>query len=111
MGNSVNDITRVYQMLEDEKSKDIYLKRLNYLITYDFSYIQEIVSDYLPQLEPWNGETITVALARLPQDKDFVLYGAGKDGALMLPYCKYDKRFSGFCELRINKEMAIWAIR
>lgn len=97
MGNSVNDITRVYQMLEDEKSKDIYLKRLNYLITYDFSYIQEIVSDYLPQLEPWNGETITVALARLPQDKDFVLYGAGKDGALMLPYCKYDKRFSGFC--------------
>ena len=34
-------IKSVYQMLEDKESKDIYLKRINYLLTDEWSYLRD----------------------------------------------------------------------
>lgn len=104
MGNELHNLARVYQMLADEESKDIYLKRLNYLVTYNFDYIHRIRNTYLPQLPPWDGTPIADVFMRLPGNRNFILYGAGQNGALLLPYCKENKRFAGFCSKTIEKQ-------
>lgn len=97
MGDQLSNLMRVYNMLEDNQSKDIYLKRLNYLLTGDFKYIRDIVTKYTPDLVPWNGKGFDDLIASLPKEKGFVLYGAGLDGRRMLPFCEGDRRFIGFC--------------
>lgn len=97
MGDKISDLMRVYNMLEDHQSKDIYLKRLNYLLTGDFKYIRDIVARYTPDLVPWNDKGFADLIASLPKDKDFILYGAGLDGRCMLSFCEGDRRFIGFC--------------
>ena len=49
----MEDFTQIYGMLEDQESKDIYLERLNYLISGDRQYIDNIVEKYLPSLHVW----------------------------------------------------------
>lgn len=94
---SFSDFTKIYQMLEDDESKDIYLKRLNYLISGDFNYIRELVNSYQSELVLQIGKTIRFLKSELPQDRSFVLYGAGRDARLILPYIENDSRFIGFC--------------
>lgn len=91
------NLNTVYQMLEDEESRDIYLNRLNYLVSNDFKYLHRIADLYVTQVAPWNEDTLKESIERLPGDRDFVLYGAGKMGAMFLPYCKDSNRFAGFC--------------
>ena len=43
MHNLLCDYQKVYQMLEDEESRDIYLNRLNAMISGDYRYIAHIV--------------------------------------------------------------------
>lgn len=100
----LSDFTKVYQMLSDDESKDIYLKRINYLVTHDFKYIQEIIDTYIPQFKP-RYATVADQIARITEDKDFVLYGAGKDGSRLLPYLKGNKRFIGFCSKTKEKQI------
>lgn len=97
MENKIDSLMQVYNMLEDEQSKDIYLKRLNYLLTGDFKYIRDIVTKYTPNLIPWSERRFIDLIALLPKDRNFVLYGAGIDGTRLLPDCKEDKRFIGYC--------------
>lgn len=42
----MGEIAAVYHMLEDEESKDIWINRMNYLITDDYRYIEYIVKNY-----------------------------------------------------------------
>lgn len=101
---SVSDLSQIYQMLEDDESKDIYLKRLNYLITGDFKYMRELIASYQPELLVQVKKDISDLLAELPQNRNFVLYGAGKDGRLMLPHFENDSRFMGFCSETKEKQ-------
>lgn len=87
----------VYDMLEDEESKDIYLNRLNWLISKNAKYIQNIVTSYLPQLNEILMRKIFDLKESLPKDKPIILYGAGFDGRMMLPCFAKDSRFIGFC--------------
>lgn len=93
---TISDFSEIYQMLEDEESKDIYLKRLNYLITGDFKFMEEIIHSYQPELF-LKKKDVNDLLSELPQNRNFVLYGAGKDARLMLPHFENDGRFIGFC--------------
>lgn len=95
---------KVYSMLEDEESRDIYLHRLNYLISGDFRYIQEIVTSYLPELCPLDGRSMEDLCASLPEDRQIVLYGAGTIGKELLRYWKKDGRFLGFCSRTKKKQ-------
>lgn len=97
MENQIDNLMRVYNMLEDEQSKDIYLKRLNYLLTGDFKYIRDIVTLYTPEIVPWNDKGFDDLIAALPKHKNFVLYGAGLDARCMFSFCEGDRRFIGFC--------------
>lgn len=48
MHNLLCDYQKVYQMLEDEESRDIYLNRLNAMISGDYRYIAHIVRRISP---------------------------------------------------------------
>lgn len=104
MENSVRDIIKVYQMLEDEESKDTYLKRLNYLVSADKQYINDIVTTYVPELPILSGKTISDLVASLPKDRGIVLYGAGSMGADMLKFFVGDDRLVGFCSGTKSKQ-------
>lgn len=102
MQNTIQDIIDVYNMLEDYESKDIYLKRLNYVVTGDNCYIMDIVKTYLPHL--WPEEPMRDLLNSLPKDREFLLYGAGGDGRDLLRFVRGDKRFIGFCSRTKKKQ-------
>lgn len=101
---SISDFSKIYQMLEDDESKDIYLKRLCYLISHDVKYIRELVSSYRPDLTPQNGKNPSDLITDLPQGKSFVLYGAGADAYRILPIVENDRRFIGFCSRTKQKQ-------
>lgn len=102
----INKIRQVYQMLEDEQSKEIYLARLNYLMTVDFGYLETVIEKYVPQMvEPYN-RAVSDLIHTLPKDGKIILYGAGADGRKHLKYFEYDKRLIGFCDKDIEKQKA-----
>lgn len=102
MSNTIQDIVEVYNMLGDDESKDVYLKRMNYLITGDDGYIIDIIKQYQPHL--WPEEAMNHLLNDMPKDKDFVMYGAGGDGRDLLRFVQKDHRFIGFCSRTKRKQ-------
>ena len=104
MLETLQNYRKVYQMLKDEESKDIYLKRLNYLVSSDDKYIHKIVGKYLPALPLLSGKGLADLPACLPKDRRIVLYGAGSLGAELLQYFIDDKRFIGFCSGTKSKQ-------
>lgn len=100
----VNDFNKVYQLLEDKESKDIYINRLNYLITEDYRYLQYIVEKSVPQLVEAQDRRMEEFIASLPENYPIVLYGAGADGIEKLHYFEADSRFIGFCDRSEEKQ-------
>lgn len=104
MSDSIKELQRVYQMLEDDESRFTYLNRLNYLVSGEFRFMDNIVKKYLPELAPWGSRTVEQILDELPKDNAFVLFGAGVIGAQMVPFFREDKRFLGFCSSTEEKQ-------
>lgn len=104
MQPTIENLKKVYNMLEDEESKFTYLNRLNYLVSGNMIFIEEIVKKYLPEMPLWKSETPQEFLNRLPKNKPFVLFGAGIRGAEVLPLFQDDERFAGFCSSTIEKQ-------
>ena len=48
INNCLNGWKTVYDMLEDEESKEIYLNKLSWLISGKYKYLRKIVSTYAP---------------------------------------------------------------
>lgn len=92
------DLRKIYSWLEDEESKDIYLNRLNFLITGDYCYIRNIVSRYVPDLAILNDTEIPNLLSKIPQDRPFILYGVGEGARATFYYFENDARLKGFCD-------------
>lgn len=105
LSSAVAAFAKIYDMLEDDISKDIYLNRLNYLITGDRKYMKYIIETYLPHLCV-NGVNAQVPdlLAALPKDKKIILYGAGALAEAVLNDFEKDPRFAGFCDGNVNKQ-------
>lgn len=101
---TVENLKKVYNMLQDEESRFTFLNRLNYLVSNDITYIENIVNKYLPEMPLWRSETSEQFLGRLPKGKPFVLFGAGIEGAEVLPLFQNDKRFIGFCSNTQEKQ-------
>lgn len=102
----VSPFNKVYQLLEDEESKYIYINRLNYLITEDYKYLQCIFNKSVPKLvENQHNRTLDF-IASLPQNRPIILYGAGADGIEKLHYFENDARFIGFCDRDPEKQKA-----
>lgn len=97
-------LREVYGMLQDEQSRDIYMNRLNYLVSGEFRYMRYIIDKYLPELSARNNNRILDLYEHLPKDKPFVLYGAGEDAETVLHYFEKDDRFRGFCDRNVDKQ-------
>lgn len=98
MESNLQNFQRVYQMLEDEKSKDIYLNRLNYLVSNDYKFIKRIVPPSLSYADSdehyiFFGEI----LSKIPADSKIILYGAGDYPKDHFLDWSGDKRIIGFC--------------
>lgn len=102
--NTLLKIKEIYDMLEDEQSRDIYLNRLNFLITGDYKYIHYIIEKYTPEIMTLNQEKIPGLLKSLPEDKPIILYGAGEDAMANFHYFRQDQRVRGFCDRDIEKQ-------
>ncbi len=100
----LEEYARVYGMLGDEISRDIYLHRINYLVSGDYRYIKEMITAYIPNLKPLGGKTMEELRAALPEDRQIVLYGAGALGRELLPQWEHDGRFLGFCSRTRKKQ-------
>jgi len=100
MEGTFENYRKVYGMLEDQESRDIYLNRLNWLISGDLKYFSNIVMKYLPQLPDWPklfGEAVQNLKASLPPDRNIVFYGAGRFAPLLLGSWGGDERVAGVC--------------
>lgn len=94
----VSDFRRIYGWLEDEESKDIYLNRLNFLLTGEYRYMRYIVDRYVPDLAILNDTEVPNLLARIPKDRSFILYGVGEGAQATFHYFENDERLKCFCD-------------
>lgn len=103
--NAIYGLQDVYRMLEDDISKDIFLKRLAYTVSGDSAYIADIVRKYRPEftfLRSWGGTETLYAL--IPDEQSYVIWGAGFYGAKCLDHISDDKRFIAFCDRDVMKQ-------
>ena len=104
MQPTIENLKKVYNILEDEESRFTYLNRLNYLVTGDIAHMLAIVDRYLPELPRYKSKSLEEVLSQLPSDKKFVLFGAGGIGKAYLPLFQKDSRFWGFCSSTKEKQ-------
>jgi len=93
-------------MLEDEESRDIYLNKLNWLISWNEKYLEAILTQYVPAARLCSKiEIVDIKdFAPLPQNRKIVLYGAGQVGRALLSHFQNDERFIGFCSHTKEKQ-------
>lgn len=96
--NSLTSMQQVYHLLADQESRDIYIHRLNYLITEDYKYLQHIIDNSVPELQKSQQKRMLKFIDALPSHRPIILYGAGSDGIEILHYFENDARFIGFCD-------------
>lgn len=102
--DAMRNLHMIYDWLCDEESKEIFLNRVNFLVTNDYKYMHNIINKYVPDMAELNNKAIPKLLAELNSDKDIILYGAGEDARANLCYFVDDKRFKGFCDRSIEKQ-------
>lgn len=102
--NAMSDLRMIYDWLCDEESKEIFINRVNFLITKDYRYMHNIINKYVPDMAELNNNEIPKLLSELDSDKDIFLYGAGEDARANLYYFVDDERFKGFCDRSIEKQ-------
>ena len=75
--DNFNDVCNI---LYDDESKDIYCKKLLYLISDDTKYIDDIVKTHLPMLKVWGQSDKFIDFVKsISQNDDLIIYGAGRD--------------------------------
>ncbi len=87
-GNQIQRLKEIYTMFQDELSKELYIERLNWLITGDNRHIENIVKKSHPGVPVWKRTDEAGFISTLPSDKKIVFYGAGSFGERLLPYIK-----------------------
>lgn len=97
----------IYQMLEDETSKEIYMICLAYNITGNPIYPERLAKIYAKDFPWFDGQSvdgISKLLEILPKDRKIVLFGAGARGRELLWRFRSDSRFIGFCSSTKEKQ-------
>ncbi|WP_300637844.1 hypothetical protein [uncultured Oscillibacter sp.] len=103
MKQAMETIQRIYQMLEDDESKDLYLNRLAFEISGENKYLIAMLYTFFQHRSPGGYHEyiskygMDKAIAKVPKGHQFLLYGAGNDGKQMLLYARKREGFAGFC--------------
>lgn len=89
----------VYKLLEDEESKDIWLNRLNYLITDDDKYIERIIDRYCNKAFREHGRRRRCSIQRGGKE-EVIFYGAGE----RVLHTKIPDAVTMFCDRDARKQ-------
>ncbi len=100
----LKNIRDIYEAFEDSLSKELYINRLNWLITGDYRYIERIVKKSHPDVPIWNGQDECGFLQKLPSGQNIVFYGAGSFAKRLLPYLDDRMENVMFCDRDIQKQ-------
>lgn len=94
----ISRIRKIYNLLSDDISKDVYMSRLNYVMSYNYNYMHYIINKYLPEISECNKNDIEKLLSILPENEKFVIYCVG-EGVYSNSYlfCN-DKRLLCYCD-------------
>lgn len=72
---------KVYNLLEDTISKDIFAKKVMFYCSSDYNYIFDIVNKYTECIDPYfSWKDYIEELKKLSEEKQVVIYGAGGEG-------------------------------
>lgn len=100
----LKNIRDIYEMLEDKLSRELYIARLNWLMTGDFHYVEQIVKKSHPNFPVWNRQGEKEFLMKLPKDKIIFFYGAGSFARRLIPYLDKVTRNVMFCDQDTDKQ-------
>lgn len=100
----LGSLSDIYGMFEDELSRELYLSRLKWLVTGDFTYIERIVEKSHPDIPVWNGREEKEFVNLLPENKKLIFYGTGSFSKRLLPYLKEYSARMVFCDSNIEKQ-------
>lgn len=84
---------QILSYLEDEQSRFIYQKRVEYNETGNFDAIKAIVDRYLPAIRKYYPGIEKEMLERVKDKKKIVLFGSGRNGRFVLNYLTAHKVF------------------
>lgn len=65
---TIENFSMIYGWLSDEQSREIYINRLNFLISGDYKYMHNIIQKYVPDMAALNDKAIPELLERLLED-------------------------------------------
>lgn len=94
---------QILSYLEDEQSRFIYQKRVEYNETGNFDAIKAIVDRYLPGIKAYYPGIEKEMLERVKDKKRIVLFGSGRNGKLVLN-CLTDYKVSVDCFIDNDKK-------
>lgn len=77
----VSDIREIYERLQDDESKQIYMSRLNYSITQEFSCLREMIDRVIKTKGAWKD--FLKRLTELSKNHELVIFGAGMWGKIL----------------------------
>ncbi|MBO5146448.1 MAG: FkbM family methyltransferase [Lachnospiraceae bacterium] len=77
----ISSIQQIYNRIADEKSKYIYMERLNYSITKDLHFLQDMVDRTIRESDIW--QSFCRQLAASAAKNDMVIFGAGIWGNIL----------------------------
>ena len=101
----IADLSKVYQWLCDEESRETYSDRLEYLASGSFRPIERTVRRYLGGTESLVGQ-MEAFLRSVPADRPIVFYGAGDCASrwFWLWKARFGGRLTGFCDRDAGKQ-------
>lgn len=99
----MEQLKQVYDMLEDEESKDIYINRADYLMTGKSCYLEHIIDTYVPELKRSEHSLAQDIKERFPEQK-VVVWGIGYVLQHNIECCKEIEKLCGFCDHDISKQ-------
>lgn len=100
----ISNMSKIYHMFADAESRDIYINRLDYLITGQYIYMERIIKKYLPNCPVMKLSGIGQLAHQLPKCREIVLYGTGADAEMILPTIKSKVSIFGFCDHDVQKQ-------
>lgn len=90
-------IKKVYGLLEDEQSRDIWMNKLSYNLTGDIKYLKNIVNRWIPSEKLVKVDALSKLLERA-NGKKIIVYGVGGYTRGMFHYWNHVDTLYGFCD-------------
>lgn len=98
----MKELKQVYGLLEDKISRDIWINKLNYLITGQERYLEYIVNTY-PHWRLLEGRLLD-DVANACKGRQIIAYGAGDDAGKLLGNPRCRRAVACFCDQKADKQ-------